>query len=165
MLTTKGVRAQPARPSNGAHFGATIIARREHDLPGPVGAAGLWLVYVVCLSAVAAAGPAGIAYFQHRGVDYAFGEGELLAVAFAIFAAATSKWLTRRREDTMQLLLRGCSIIGLALTAILITAVWLDNKSSLGFSTDLIVKGSVAVIVLSLAFGLATEIAYAVEAR
>ncbi|HEV2013427.1 MAG TPA: hypothetical protein VGR77_06055 [Candidatus Dormibacteraeota bacterium] len=144
-----------------AEIAAEIVGRP----PTVRSAIGNWIVWIVLVSSVSLLLQGFfLVVLGQANLDEAFGKGELLPVAAAILAAALSKRLTRRWEDSDMPFL-GLLIIGLFLTSAGITVLWLAVLKKLQLNSTAVEVVSFVIVILALFAGVMTEIGYALGFR
>lgn len=154
------------------------VGERRATVPEAIGIWFLWIVVLSGLFAVIA--PLFIPFihsdFKQWNLGDSFGKGELLGAAFAILAAAASRW--NAADAAGGRILRGLSIFLFGLSAIALALIWGDNYQAkihtkptlnpdpkLIFTSDEVFKVSLVFFAVSLAFGLLTEVLVAASRR
>lgn len=152
---------------SGIQPGADYLAELLGRPPSVVNALVNWLVCVVLLSGISIL--LQLFFLQILGQatpDQAFGKGELLPLAAAVFAAAMAKRLTQRiTEQDMALL--GLLLFGLVATSGAITGLWLvEFKGWQGQPAIQTVEDvSAALTAFAIVCGAWVEIGYARDFR
>lgn len=158
-------------PTPGGQGAVTAVAE-VRKVPSVGGAVGAWLCTVVLFSALALVGPFFVPLAHTGKVQMAvsFGKGELLAFALAIFAAALSRWIVHEGPGNVALTSLGAA--GTAVSAIAISAVWLDEyevatqqSKGLLFSLSRVATYSWVLVIAALILGLVAEIMYALSLK
>jgi hypothetical protein len=144
---------------------AEIAAEIAGRPPTVMGAVANWFVWIVIGSSVSLLLQGIFLFFLGQAtLDEAFGKGELLPVAAAILAAALSKRLTRRRDDSESPFL-GFLIVSLIVTSAAISGLWLAVLKNVAVVAWAVEIGSAVILGVALLVGLLTEIGYALGFR
>lgn len=143
-------------------------------IPTPLEALKVWVYTVVLMSLFSLLGPLSIPWLHtgHFNQDTSFGKGELLGFAFALFAAALSRWIVREGDRNRNVGLMFCSIAGMLCVSLAIALLWFDayqvqtnQAKDLFIQLPQVMQISWALVCASVLCGAATELSYARSLR
>lgn len=137
-------------------------------VPTPCEALKVWAYTVVLVSLFSLLGPLAIPWLHtgHFNQETSFGKGELLGFAFALFAAALSRWIVQEGDRSIGLMF--FSIAGMLCVSFAIALVWLDayqvqtnQTKNLFIQLPQVIQVSWGLVCASVLCGVATEVSYA----
>lgn len=133
-----------------------------------------WACTVVLVSIFSLLGPLFIPwlYTGHFNQEASFGKGELLGFAFALFAAALSRWIVQEGDRNRNVGLMSFSITGMLLVSLAIALLWLDayqvqtkQTKNLFIQLPQVMQISWILVGVSVLCGAITEVSYARSLR
>jgi biotin transporter BioY len=143
-------------------------------VPTPFEALKVWAYTVVLVSLFSLLGPLSIPWLHtgHFNQETSFGKGELLGFAFALFAAALSRWIVQESDRNRNIGLMFFSIAGMLCVSFVIGLLWFDayqvqinQTKTLLVQLPQIMQVSWGLVFASVLCGAATEFSYARSLR
>jgi hypothetical protein len=134
----------------------------------------VWACLVVLFSLFSLLGPLFIPWSHtgHFNLEASFGKGELLGFAFALFAAALSRWIVQEGDRNRNVGLMSFSITGMLFVSLAIALLWLDayqaqtkQTKNLFVQLPQVMQISWVLVGASVLCGAATEVSYARSLR
>ena len=143
-------------------------------VPTPCEALRVWAYTVVLVSLFSLLAPLTIPWLHtgHFNQETSFGKGELLGFAFALFAAALSRWIVQQGDRNRNVGLMFLSIAGMLCVSLAIALLWLDayqvqtnQTKNLFVQLPQVIQVSWGLVCASVLCGAATEVSYARSLR